>query len=113
MSNEAQTRVTEEQRYVDVQNSAEFNELRTKFRRFVFPLTALFLAWYFLYVALAVWAKPFMGTRVFGNITWGLILGLSQFVSTFVITMYYARWAEREFDPRADALAAKMGGHHR
>ena len=58
-----------------MQNSAEFDRLRSKFRKFVFPMTALFLAWYFLYVLLSVFAKDFMGTRVFGNITWGLILG--------------------------------------
>jgi uncharacterized membrane protein (DUF485 family) len=96
---------------VAMQNSPEFNELRTKFRRFVFPLTALFLAWYFLYVLLSVFAKEFMGTRLFGNITCGLTLGLLQFVSTFAITMYYARWADRVFDPAAEALAEKMGGH--
>ena len=94
---------------VAMQNSPEFNELRTKFRRFVFPLTALFLAWYFLYVLLSVFAKGFMGTRIAGNVTWGLVLGLLQFVSTFVITMVYARWADRVFDPEAEALARKMG----
>lgn len=52
-----------------------------------------------------------MGTRLFGNITWGLTLGLLQFVTTFAITMYYARWADRVFDPAAEALAQKMGGH--
>jgi len=94
---------------VAMQDSPEFAQLRTKFRRFVFPLTALFLAWYFLYVLLSVFAKDFMGTRVAGNVTWGLILGLLQFVSTFVITMVYARWADRVFDPEAEALARKMG----
>ena len=95
---------------VALQNSAEFIELRRKFRRFVFPMTAFFLIWYFLYVLLSVYAKEFMGTRVIGNITWGLILGLLQFVTTFAITMYYARWADREFDTGAEALARKMGG---
>ena len=94
---------------IALQNSDDFVELRQKFRRFVFPMTAAFLAWYFLYVLLAVLAHDFMGTRVFGNITWGLILGLLQFVTTFAITIVYVRWAGREFDPRAEALAQKMG----
>lgn len=109
MSNDAQAPVTED-RYTELQNSAEFGELRSKFRRFVFPMTAFFLIWYFLYVLLSVYAKEFMGTKVIGNVTWGLILGLGQFVTTFAITMYYARWADREFDTRAEALAHKMGG---
>jgi uncharacterized membrane protein (DUF485 family) len=90
--------------YEEVQASAEFAELRRRFRRFVFPMTALFLAWYFLYVLLAAYASDFMGTKVFGNINIGILFGLGQFVSTFVITMLYARWADREFDPTADRL---------
>lgn len=90
--------------YEEVQSNAEFVELRSRFRRFVFPMTALFLAWYFLYVILAAFASDFMGTKVWGDINIGLIFGLLQFVSTFVITMIYARWADRELDPAATAL---------
>jgi uncharacterized membrane protein (DUF485 family) len=90
--------------YEEVQSSAEFAELRARFRRFVFPMTGLFLAWYFLYVVLAAYASDFMGTKVLGDINIGLIFGLLQFVSTFVITMIYARWADREFDPTATRL---------
>lgn len=92
-----------------VQNSEEFADLRRRFRKFVFPMTALFMAWYFLYVFLAVFATDFMSTKVIGNINVGLIFGLLQFVSTFAITMLYARWADRDFDPRAEALADHMG----
>jgi uncharacterized membrane protein (DUF485 family) len=109
VSKEAPERVVDDPN-VAMQDSPEFAQLRSKFRKFVFPLTALFLAWYFLYVLLSVFAKDFMGTRVIGNVTWGLILGLLQFVSTFTITMVYARWADRVFDPEAEALARKMGG---
>jgi uncharacterized membrane protein (DUF485 family) len=90
--------------YLDLQRSEDFGELRRRFRRFVFPMTALFLAWYFLYVLLAAYAPDFMSTKVFGNVNVGLLFGLGQFVSTFVITILYVRWADREFDPRAAAL---------
>jgi uncharacterized membrane protein (DUF485 family) len=105
VSNDART---DRDPYVELQSSPEFAELRSRFRRFVFPMTALFLAWYFLYVLLSTYAHGFMSTKVFGNINVGLIFGLGQFVSTFVITMLYARWADREFDPRAEALHAKL-----
>ena len=49
-------------------------------------------------------------TKVLGNITIGLILGLLQFASTFAITMIYARWADRELDPAAAKLAEHMEG---
>jgi uncharacterized membrane protein (DUF485 family) len=90
--------------YEEVQQSAEFAQLKSRFRRFVFPMTGLFLAWYFLYVILAAYATDFMSTEVIGDINVGLIFGLLQFVSTFAITMLYARWADREFDPVAEQL---------
>ncbi len=106
MSNDARTQA--EDPYLALQSSPEFQELRRKFRAFVFPTTAFFLAWYFLYVLLSIFAPGFMGTLVFGNITIGLIFGLGQFVTTFAITFIYARWANREFDPMADRLGAQL-----
>ena len=94
--------------YQQVQRSEEFQALRSRFRRFVFPMTALFMTWYFLYVLLADYAHDFMSTRVWGNITVGLLLGLGQFVSTFAITMIYARWANNRQDPVADRLRSHI-----
>jgi uncharacterized membrane protein (DUF485 family) len=96
--------------YEEVQDSDEFVELRRRFRRFVFPLTAGFLAWYFLYAVLSAYVHDFMATKVVGNINIGVVFGLLQFVSTFVITMWYVRWADREFDPTADALRERIEG---
>ncbi len=90
--------------YEAVQASEEFAQLRSRFRRFVFPITALFLVWYFAYVLLAAYAPDFMSTKLVGNVNVGLVLGLLQFVSTFAITTVYARWADRQFDPTADRL---------
>ena len=70
--------------YVAIQATPEFAHLRRTFRAFVFPMTALFLVWYFLYVLLSTYAPDFMSHKVFGNITTGLLFGLGQFVSTFV-----------------------------
>jgi uncharacterized membrane protein (DUF485 family) len=92
-----------------VQASPEFRALRRRLRRFVFPMSALFLGWYLTYVLLASYAKPFMATKVAGNITVGLVLGLLQFVSTFVITTLYVRFARRSVDPAAAAIRARMG----
>ena len=96
--------------YVTLQSTSEFKELRRRFRRFVFPMTGLFLAWYFLYVLLAAYAPGFMSQKVFGNINVGIIFGLGQFISTFAITVLYVRWADREFDPRAEALHDRLEG---
>lgn len=93
--------------YERVQNSEEFQQLRRRFRNFVFPMTAFFLAWYLLYVLLAAYAHDFMSIRVAGNITVGLLFGLGQFVTTFAITMIYANWANK----RQDAVAERLRRH--
>ena len=96
--------------YVALQETDEFQDLRKKFRGFVFPMTAFFLAWYFLYVLLSIFASDFMNKALFGKITIGLVFGLLQFVTTFAITFIYARWANRDLDPAADALGAQLDG---
>ncbi|NEA35558.1 DUF485 domain-containing protein [Streptomyces sp. SID13031] len=99
--------------YRDVQLSPDFSELRRRFRRFVFPMTGLFLVWYFVYVLLADYAHGFMSHKVGGNITVALLFGLGQFVSTFAITLLYVRWADKSFDPEAEKLRDLIEGDHR
>ncbi|MFE4372152.1 DUF485 domain-containing protein [Streptomyces sp. NPDC056835] len=94
--------------FVEVQESAEFGELRRTYRSFAFPLTVAFIAWYLLYVLLSNYAGGFMGTKVFGNINVALILGLAQFVTTFLIAWLYARHASRRLDPKADVIKSRM-----
>lgn len=108
MSNDARTQP--EDAYLALQSTPEFQALRKKFRGFVFPMTGFFLAWYFLYVLLSIFAPGFMGQKVTGTITVGLIFGLGQFLTTFAITFVYSKWATREFDPAADALGARLDG---
>lgn len=98
------------EQYLAVQASPEFQELRSRLRRFVFPMSALFLLWYAAYVILGAFANDFMAIKVWGNINVGIIVGLGQFVSTFVITAIYVRFANRELDPRAKAIRDELEG---
>jgi uncharacterized membrane protein (DUF485 family) len=97
--------------YREAQNSPEFTELRRRFRRFAFPMTVAFLAWYLLYVLLSTYAPGFMETSVFGNVNLGIVLGLLQFVSTFLITTLYVRHAARSTDPIADEMRGRLEHH--
>ncbi|MGH3787534.1 MAG: DUF485 domain-containing protein [Pseudonocardiaceae bacterium] len=92
------------------QQSAEFATLRRKLRGFVFPMTAFFLAWYFLYVMLAAFAPQLMAIKVAGNINVGLVIGLLQFVTTFAITTAYVRFANKSLDPVGDRIRAQIEG---
>jgi uncharacterized membrane protein (DUF485 family) len=98
------------EQFLAIQAGPEFQELRSKLRRFVFPMTAFFLLWYFTYVVLGAFAHDFMAIKVWGNINVGLLIGLGQFLTTFVITGVYVRFANRELDPRAAAIRAKLEG---
>jgi uncharacterized membrane protein (DUF485 family) len=94
--------------WATIQESAEFIQLRKRLRNFVFPMTVAFLAWYLLYVLLSDYAHDFMSTKVVGNINIGLIFGLLQFVSTFLITSLYVRHANRKLDPVAEKIRADI-----
>ena len=95
--------------YDELHESADFVELRRRFRNFVFPATAAFLAWYLLYVVMSNWADDFMSKKVVGNINVALVFGLLQFVSTFVIAWLYARYMARNVDPLARDVERRFG----
>lgn len=91
-----------------VQSTPQFQELRRTHRSFVFPFTVVFLVWYFLYVILAAYFPEFMSIKVLGNINLGILIGLLQFVSTFVITGLYVSFANRRLDPKATAIREEL-----
>ncbi|MET9258275.1 DUF485 domain-containing protein [Streptomyces sp. NPDC048182] len=103
-------RLPSTEEFTEVQQSAEFGELRRASRSFAFPLTIAFIAWYLLYVLLSNYAGDFMGTKVAGNVNVALVLGLAQFLTTFLIAWWYAHHAASKLDPRAEAIKSRMEG---
>ena len=111
MSEPNERRLLSPEEYLAAQDSAEFIELKRRFRRFAFPMTVAFLTWYLLFVLLSTYAHDFMSTEVFGNINVGLIFGLLQFVSTFAITHLYVSYANRNTDPIAEEMRERLEHH--
>jgi len=97
-----------ESQYLAMQESPEFQELRKRYRGWVLPVAAGALVWYFLYVLLAAYAADFMGQKLVGNINVGLVMGLLQFVSTFLVTALYIRHADKSLDPASQRLREKF-----
>jgi uncharacterized membrane protein (DUF485 family) len=97
--------------YRQAQDSPEFTELRRRFRRFAFPMTVAFFVWYLLYVLLSTYADDLMAEKVFGDVNLGILLGLAQFVTTFLITTLYVRHAGRNTDPIADEMRDRLEHH--
>ncbi|BDH57067.1 DUF485 domain-containing protein [Tsukamurella sp. PLM1] len=96
--------------YQRAYDSKEFHDLRQRLARFVIPISVAFLTWYLLYVLLATYAHDFMSQRLWGNINVALVLGLGQFVTTFVITWAYVRFANNTIDPMATDLRERIEG---
>jgi uncharacterized membrane protein (DUF485 family) len=90
--------------YDELAARPEFAELRHRYRRFVIPATAAFLAWYGLYVLASMFAHDFMSTKLFGNINIALVWGLLQFLTTFLLAFVYARYSNANLDPLARQL---------
>lgn len=82
----------------------EFSELRARYRKFIIPATAGFMAWYLLYVVLAMFAPGLMTAKVVGNINVALVIGLLQFVTTFLIAYLYSQYSNKNLDPLARKL---------
>jgi len=95
--------------FVAIQGSEEFRALRRRALVFIFPMTALFLAWYLTYVIASAYAHDFMSTRVIGVVNVGILLGLAQFVTTVALTLSYARYARRRLDPQVDVVRGLAG----
>jgi uncharacterized membrane protein (DUF485 family) len=87
------------QNLVTLRDEPVFSALRSKQRRFVFPVSLLFMAWYMTFVLLAAYAHEFMSRPVFGLINMGMVLGLLQFVSSVGIMLAYCRYAKKVIDP--------------
>lgn len=95
--------------FAAIRDDPDFVLLRRRITRFVFPAAALFLTWYLTYVLLAAYAPGFMAHRVTGSVTVGLLLGLSQFVTTVTIMLWYARFARKNVDPKIAELRRRAG----
>ncbi|WP_046779641.1 DUF485 domain-containing protein [Streptomyces yangpuensis] len=87
--------------YLEVQRSAAFQEVRSRYRRFVVPATAGFLLWYVAYVVAATAAPGLMARPVLGAVNVAMLAGLGQFLSTFLLTWAYARHARLRRDRAA------------
>ncbi|WP_217141971.1 DUF485 domain-containing protein [Streptomyces sp. AC627_RSS907] len=87
--------------YLEVQRSAAFREVRSRYRRFVVPAVAAFFGWYVAYVVTATTAPALMARPVAGAVNVAMLAGLGQFATTFLLTWAYARHARLRRDRTA------------
>ncbi|HSN42606.1 MAG TPA: DUF485 domain-containing protein [Propionibacteriaceae bacterium] len=94
--------------FVAAQESEQYTALRTSFTSFAFPMVAIFIGLYFVFVLMAVYAPSFMGRKVFGNINIGIIFGLLNFATTYFVTWAYVRHANKNLDPMSTSLREQL-----
>ena len=87
--------------YLEVQRSAAFQEVRSRYLRFVVPGVAVFLVWYVAYLVTATTAPGLMAHPVVGAMNVAMLAGLGQFLSTFLFAWAYARHARLRRDRAA------------
>ncbi|MFW5419320.1 DUF485 domain-containing protein [Nocardiopsis sp. CNT-189] len=88
---------------------ARFAVLRRRYAAYTAVLVVLFLGWYAAYLLLSVFARDLMAVRVAGAVNVGLLLGIGQFATTFLLAWAFVRCAERRLDPIADELRLRAG----
>ena len=82
-----------------IQSNPKYLELRRKRNRFGWWLTALMMVVYYGYIALIAFDKPFLAQPIGAGVTTiGIPIGLGVIIFTILITAFYIRRANGEFD---------------
>jgi len=87
----------------------KYKELKAKRTRFGWMLTLLMLIVYYGFVLLVAFNKPFLAQRLGeGVMTVGMPIGFGVIVFTILITAYYVRRANAEFDALSEAVRKEV-----
>ena len=83
-----------------------YQKLRSRRNRLGWTLTLLMMIVYYGFITLIAFDKRFLAQRMGeGVMTLGIPIGFGVIVFTILITYYYVRRANAEFDSLTDAIA--------
>lgn len=83
----------------------QYLALKSRRSRFGWWLTAAMMAVYYGFILLVAFDKPFLAQKLGdGVMTVGIPIGFGVIVFTIVITAFYVRRANREFDDLSDQI---------
>ncbi len=84
----------------------QYQALKARRSRFGWTLTIAMLVVYYGFILLVAFDKPLLASRIGAGVTTlGMPIGLGVILFTVVITAYYVRRANREFDALTDRVA--------
>jgi uncharacterized membrane protein (DUF485 family) len=82
-----------------IASNPNYKELKAKRTRFGWTLTLLMMIAYYGFILLVAFGKEFLSTRIgVGVMTIGIPIGFGVIVFTVLITAFYVRRANSEFD---------------
>ena len=82
-----------------IQSHPKYLELKSKRNGFGWFLTMLMMVVYYGYISLIAFNKPFLAQPIGAGVTsLGIPIGMGVIVFTIVITAFYVRRANSEFD---------------
>ena len=86
----------------------KYLELRTKRNRLGWTLTIIMLLAYYGYVALIAFDKPFLAKPIGAGVTTlGIPIAMGLILFTIVITVFYIRRANSEFDRLTEEVVSE------
>ncbi|MFJ5730557.1 DUF485 domain-containing protein [Streptomyces paradoxus] len=85
-------------------DDADLTALRSAYRLLRRISTLTVFGSFVVYVVLSCYAPGLMGSKVTGELSLGMALGILQLVVTFAAVFWYGRSAQRSVDPLARAV---------
>jgi uncharacterized membrane protein (DUF485 family) len=92
--------------WLAVERSSEFQELVRERRRWLTPMTIVFLVGSLGYLLLAAFVPGVMGWQIVDGLPFAWISAVCMVLLTWVLTFAYLRKADRDFEPLEERAAA-------
>ena len=88
-------------------NDPDFKDLVARKNSISIWLTLATLVVYYGFILLIAYKRTVFGRQVVGNVTLGIVLGISVIITCFILTGVYVRWANRNYDAMVERLKQK------
>ncbi len=95
-----------------IEADPNYQKLVSERRAFGWTLAIITLLLYYGYIAIVAFAPGLIGTKVAGEITVGIIMGVALILLSIILTGIYVLRANSEYDDLTNAIvnAVKFGG---
>lgn len=86
------------ERVREIIDSEKFRKLVKQRLKFSITLTIIILLVYFGFILLIAFFKEFLSIKIGEHLTLGLPIGIGIIIFAWLLTGYYTRWANKDYD---------------